>query len=77
MHIVHKSKVDLIDGKLVAEASDIGLQAGQWPVLISVVDDQNEGCLFHRANQIVNHEEFCGYDYYDHSSGVKLTIFND
>lgn len=77
MVVVNKKQVDLIDGKLVTEASDLELKPGEWPDFISVVDDNNVGFLFTKSRRIDNHGEFGGYTYYDRTSGVTLEVFND
>lgn len=51
MVIVKVSQVSLVEGKpaMCSEASSLGLQPGEWPMLIGIVDESNEGFLFIRA----------------------------
>lgn len=46
MHTAAKADTMLIDGRLVAEASQIGLPPGNWPDFIAVLDEANNGFLF-------------------------------
>lgn len=60
-----------------AEASDIGLAAGEWPDFIAVMrDGDTEGVLFRRGVTITARGEFGGYEYWT-ASGVRLAVFND
>jgi hypothetical protein len=77
MHIANKSQVDVMDGRLVAEASTLGLKPGEWPDLISVVNDNNEGFLFAKSAPILHDGELGGYHYSDWMSGVNMTVLND
>ncbi len=54
MHTIKKEQTMLVSTTLLtAEASEIGLAPGEWPDFIAVLDDQDEGFLFLKA-QILN-----------------------
>jgi hypothetical protein len=75
--IINKEKCTFSEGVLVTEASDIELLPGEWPDMISVIDDDGEGFIFHRSNAIDANGEFGGYNYYTRGTGHKLVVFND
>lgn len=74
---VNKSQVSLINGKLIGEASTMGLAVGEWPDFISVVDDKNEGFLFMRGTEIHHSGEFGGFNYRTQNAGIEMVVFND
>lgn len=77
MHIVEKTQVLLHENKLISEASTLGFKPGQWPAIVAVVDNNNDGdgFLFHRGPPI-DAVRFDGYEYFT-KQGQQLTVFND
>ena len=74
MLTVNKAQVRLIDGKLMGEASEMGLAPGEWPDFIAVVDDAGKGFLFQRE-QISLRDGVVHYR--DRAAGVELLVIND
>ena len=72
MLTVNKAQVQLIDGKLMGEASEMVLAPGEWPDFIAVVDDAGKGLLFPRG--ILNGG---AVHYHDRATGVELLVVND
>ena len=79
MFTISKAACSLSSDKksLVTEASDAGLKPGNWPDIIAVMDEKNEGYLFFKGPPIIYHDEFGGYEYRTKSGDFGLTIFND
>lgn len=73
MFIVKKDAIDLINGKLVTEASTIGLPPGVWPDFVGVLNEQNDGFLFGPGRKPLPDG---GYIYLS-KSGLELHIIND
>ena len=71
-----KEQVELINGELVGEASRLGLEPGDWPLFIMVLDEQNAGFLFQRENPDLAEGEVAGY-HYRSKGGVALLVIND
>lgn len=78
MVVINKSQVSIRDDGqgLMTEASSLELQPGEWPDMISVVDDKNEGFLFLKARRMLEAGEFLGY-LYQSRQGFTLEVFND
>lgn len=62
--------------QLVTEASDVGLEPGEWPFFIALVDDSGNGSLFRRGTPLMTNGELGGYGYYTQQGG-HLVVFND
>jgi hypothetical protein len=79
MIIVRKDQVTITSPiEFHAEASTLGLAPGEWPDLIAVLNDDNEGFLFVRGGSLQGWDgEFSGFMYHSNSTGRKLTVFND
>lgn len=58
-----------------AFASDLGLEVGDWPHVLSATDAAGEGFELKRGKQITAHAEFNGFVY--EGGGYKLSVFND
>lgn len=76
MHIASRSNVSMIRGKLVTEASEIGLRPGRWPEMIAVLDENHAGFTFTKSDPILMRGELAGYNYRA-GDGSVLTVFND
>ncbi len=76
MHCVNKNQCELINGELMADASDLGLSPGDWPDFIAVLNNGNEGFLFRRG-EIEGPGEGDKYRYIDQTHGFSLLVFND
>ena len=77
MTTIDKSAVTLEDGKLVTEASTAGLLPGEWPDFVAVLDERQAGFLFQLEGLERRDGDTLFARYYDRTSGVALTIFND
>lgn len=77
MLTVNKSQVELVDGKLIGEASTMGLAPGEWPDFIAVVDDGGKGFLFQRGGRLAGAGAEYGYGYFSRASGDVLEVIND
>jgi hypothetical protein len=76
MFIVDKEKVLLVKGRMVGEASTMGLAPGEWPDLIGVLDDK-EGFLFTRVSFLAGGQgELVGCSYRS-TCGLMMTVIND
>lgn len=75
---VNRKQVNFIDGKVLAESSDLGLPPGKWPEFIAITDEEGEGFLFHKVRPIPHRdpEEFAGYTYTT-QQGLVMEVFND
>jgi hypothetical protein len=76
MFTVNKNQVDLINGKLVGEASTMGIPPGEVPDWIAVLDDQNEGFLFGFPVVDIHNEEVTGWNYHT-NNGLQMLVIND
>lgn len=79
MYTAHKMQTDLVDdgttAHLVTEASSLEFPPGTWPQLVAVLDDDNEGFLFRKAEPIEGSPEV-GFNYRSRQ-GLLLVVFND
>lgn len=79
MLMINKRQTTLAGDKmgLVTEASALGLVPGEWPGMVAVLDDANEGFLFQGGYSILGNGELQAYKYYTRDGNFSLTIFND
>lgn len=79
MFTIQKAMVSLSADKqsLITEASTAGLRPGEWPDMVSVLDDKNSGFLFFKELPISNGDQLGGYTYRTKDGAFGLTIFND
>ncbi len=63
--------------RLVTEASTLELRPGEWPDFIGVVDHDDQGFLFRRAEDIKNLGGDLGGVNYRTRDGMLLVVFND
>jgi hypothetical protein len=80
MFILTRQQVSIVPGvsELVTEASTAGFPVGDWPEIVSVVDERNEGFVFFRQRKIDSDSgEFAGWRYITKDGEVSLLIFND
>ena len=77
MITVNKKQVALIDGKLVGEASMMGIEPGYVPDFIGILDDNNEGYMFGYPQPDMHNGEIAGWNYTGTMSAIKLLVIND
>jgi hypothetical protein len=80
MFTIPKSATSLSKDKksLITEASDAGFGVGNWPDIVAVLDEKNEGFLFFKERAMTDPcGEFGGYEYRTKSGDFGLTVFND
>ena len=79
MHTIPKAQTILSSDKrgLITEASTAGFGVGEWPEIVSVLDDRNEGFLFLKGAPIIHGGELGGYTYQTSDGAFTLTVFND
>lgn len=68
--------VSLHDGRLVTEASDLGMPVGYWPEFIVLAGDGENEFRFERGEFIRYGDEVAGLVYTTHT-GVELHVLND
>jgi hypothetical protein len=78
---VKQSQVELVHpnnpGRLVADASTLGLGVAEWPALIAVLDDADQGLLFTKERVELSPDgDVAGY-VYSAESGEQLRVIND
>lgn len=72
--VVPRSRFDLINGELVAEASDLGLRVGNWPNTITLDDGTH---AFRQTIERNPDGDVTIVRYASPGGAVRLTIFND
>lgn len=77
MITVNKSQVSLEDGKIVGEASTMGLAPGEWPDFIAVVDDSDNGFLFQRADATRYDGDLASFRYLSTVGNLEMVVLND
>jgi hypothetical protein len=79
MYTAHKQQTSLVTddrgARLVTEASSLEFSPGNWPQLVAILDDDNEGFLFRRAEPIDGDSQV-GFNYRS-NRGMLLVVFND
>jgi hypothetical protein len=76
IHTVNRSHTVLMAGRLLTEASTIGLNPGEWPEFIAVVDDSEQGYLFRKSLPEMHEEQILFYGYQS-KDGMLLIVGND
>lgn len=79
MFTILKSMVTLSADKqkLITEASTAGFPIGNWPDIVSVLDDKGSGFLFFKETPIMHGGQMGGYEYRTKCGSFGLTVFND
>lgn len=64
---------------LIAYASDLELEPGNWPLFLMVTrkPEDREGILMRRQEQLRQDDELAGYVYRSDGLNGKLTVYND
>lgn len=79
MHTIDKNITTLDpNGRgLSTEASTAGLAPGDWPEIIAVTNEADEGFLFFRSSAVMASWDMGAFQYRTKDGDFTLTIFND
>lgn len=79
LHRINRSNIfrsGVGEGNPMAEASALGLRAGEWPQSMLIVDT-DPMIVLHRGNAVQENGQFVGFKYSSHTGSFDMLVVND